>query len=117
MNYETYYIPANFTDAGKIFGIFEIRNIIEALLLGAPVLALCVRFLPFALTTKIIVTLAIFIPVAGFAMMGISGDSLSRYLRTLIKWRNARRILTYRGEIDYSGFERAYLRNRRQRVR
>ena len=97
MNYETYYIPANFTDAGRIFGLFEIRNVIEALLLGVPVLALCLRFLPFALTARIIVTLAILIPVAGLAVTGISGDSLSRYLKAWLGWHRARRILTYRG--------------------
>ena len=114
MNYETYYIPANFTDAGRIFGLFEIRNVIEALLLGVPVLALSFRFLPFALTTKIIVTLIFFIPVAGFAMMGISGDSLSRYLKSWLGWRKSRRVLTYRGEANHVEFERTYLRGKRQ---
>ena len=114
MNYETYYIPANFTDAGRIFGLFEIRNVIEALLLGVPVLALCFRFLPFALTTRIIVALVIFIPVAGLAMTGISGDSLSRHIRAWLGWRRSRRILTYRGEANYVEFERTYLRRRRR---
>ena len=31
MAYETYHIPVNFTDAGRLFGIFEIRNAIEAM--------------------------------------------------------------------------------------
>lgn len=110
MNYETYYIPANFTDAGRLFGLFEIRNAIEAILLGAPVLFLCAYFLPFAITTNIIITLILFVPVAGFALIGISDDSLSRYVKAWWNWRQRRRILTYRGEIDYHGFERAYLR-------
>ena len=29
MSYETYHIPVNFTDAGKLFGVFEIRNAVE----------------------------------------------------------------------------------------
>ena len=41
MESETYYIPANYTDAGKLFGLFEIRNAIEAVLVGLPVLAFC----------------------------------------------------------------------------
>ena len=40
MDSETYYIPVNYTDAGKLFGLFEIRNAIEAVVLGLPVLAL-----------------------------------------------------------------------------
>ncbi|MCL1835820.1 MAG: hypothetical protein FWG48_06620 [Oscillospiraceae bacterium] len=110
MSYETYYIPANFTDAGRVFGLFEIRNVIEALLLGAPVLYLCASLLPLGITAKIITTLVIFIPIAGFALIGISDDSLSRWLKAWAGWRRNRRVLTYRGEVGYSGFERAYLR-------
>ena len=116
MNYETYYIPANYTDAGKIFGIFGVRNVIEAVLLGIPLLAFCLRFLPFGLTTKIVVTLIIFVPATGFAMMGINGDSLSRHLKAWLGWRKKRRILTYRGETDYNEFERAFVRRKRQGV-
>ena len=38
---ELYYIPTNFTDAGRIMGLFEIRNLIEAVLLTMPILYLC----------------------------------------------------------------------------
>ena len=38
MGYETYHIPVNYTDAGKLFGLFEIRNVVEAVLIGLPVL-------------------------------------------------------------------------------
>ena len=116
MNYETYYIPANYTDAGRVFGLFEIRNIIEALFLGAPIVALCLKFLPFSLTAKIIVTLVAVIPTAGFAVMGINGDSLSRWLKAWLAWRKKRRILTYRGEADYNEFERTHIRQKRQRA-
>ena len=46
MDSETYYIPVNYTDAGKLFGLFEIRNAIEAVVLGLPVLGLCATLLP-----------------------------------------------------------------------
>ena len=29
MNTDTYYIPVNFTNAGRILGLFEIRNLID----------------------------------------------------------------------------------------
>ena len=57
MDSETYYIPVNYTDAGKLFGLFEIRNAIESVVLGLPVLGLCTALLPFTITWKIIVTL------------------------------------------------------------
>mgnify|MGYP001202426156 CR=1 FL=1 len=56
MDSETYYIPVNYTDAGKLFGLFEIRNAIESVVLGLPVLGLCTALLPFTITWKIIVT-------------------------------------------------------------
>ena len=46
MNYETYYIPTNFTDAGRVMGLFEIRNMVEAVLLTLPTLYLCFVLLP-----------------------------------------------------------------------
>lgn len=46
MDSETYYIPVNYTDAGKLFGLFEIRNAIESVVLGLPVLGLCTALLP-----------------------------------------------------------------------
>jgi hypothetical protein len=116
MNYETYYIPANFTDAGKILGLFAVRNVIEAILLGMPVLFLCFSLLPFALTARIIVTLVIFVPIAGFALIGINDDSLSRYMKAWVRWRKNRRVLTYRGEVYKNGFERTYIRRRCQRA-
>ena len=110
MNYETYYIPANYTDAGKIFGIFEIRNLIEAVILGLPLLFACFAYLPFGLSVKVMITLTLLVPVAGFAIIGINDDSLTRYIKTLWGWQSCKRVLTYRGEHDYNGFKRVYFR-------
>ena len=106
MDSETYYIPANYTDAGKLFGLFEIRNTIEAVLVGLPILCFCAAFLPLELTWKIIVSLFLLVPAVGFALIGLKDDSLTRYLRTW--W-------TYRGEVNEHEFERTYLRRRRNR--
>ena len=76
MSYETYHIPVNFTDAGKLFGVFEIRNAVETVLLCIPILFLCLALLPLTLMPKIIVTMALLVPVGGFALIGIGGDSL-----------------------------------------
>ena len=40
MNYEVYHIPTNFTDAGRVKGLFELRNLVEAVVLSIPVLYL-----------------------------------------------------------------------------
>ena len=70
MNYEVYHIPTNFTDAGRIMGLFELRNLIEAAILTIPVLYLCIAFLPFKLTTKIILTLWSLFLLAGSGSSG-----------------------------------------------
>lgn len=97
MNHDTYYIPANFTDAGRLFGLFEIRNVIEAVTLGLPTLFLCFTLFPFALTARIIFSMIIVVPLGGFALIGINGDSLTRYMRAWQRWRRRKKILTYKG--------------------
>ena len=87
MDSETYY---NYTDAGKLFGLFEIRNAIESVVLGLPVLGLCTALLPFTITWKIIVTLCLLVPTVGFALIGLKDDSLTRYLKTWWTWRRRR---------------------------
>ena len=99
MSYETYHIPVNFTDAGKLFGVFEIRNAVETVLLCIPILFLCLALLPLTLMPKIIVTMMILVPVGGFALIGIGGDSLTRWLKAWINWRKHRRMIFYRGEV------------------
>ena len=74
MNYENYFIPTNFTDAGRVFGLFEMRNLVEAVILTVHVIYLCFVLLPFRLTAKLIVTLTIAVPVGGFSLIGIGGD-------------------------------------------
>ena len=97
---ETYYIPANFADAGRVMGLFELRNLVEAVILTLPVLYLCFALLPLSLTPKIIVALTIAVPLGGFGLMGVRDDSLTRWVGCWWRWRRARRLMTYRGGTD-----------------
>ena len=99
MNYEVYHIPSNFIDAGRIMGLFELRNLVEAVILTVPALYLCIAFLPFGLTAKIIVTLVVVVPVGGFGLIGINDDSMTRWLGYWWQWRRRRRIILFRGEV------------------
>ena len=99
MNYEVYHIPTNFTDAGRVMGRFELRTLVEAVVLTLPVLYLCIAFLPLELTAKIIVTLTIIVPLGGFGLIGINDDSMTRWLGSWWKWRRGRRIILFRGEV------------------
>ena len=99
MPYETYHIPVNFTDAGRLFGMFEMRNAIETVLVPVPILFFCIICLPLSLMPKIIVTMVLLVPIGGFALIGINGDSLSRWLTCWWHWRKQRRMMFYRGEV------------------
>ena len=99
MNYEVYHIPTNFTDAGRVMGLFELRNLVEAVVLTIPVLYLCIAFLPFALSTKIMVTLVVIVPVGGFGLIGVNDDSMTRGVKDWWRWRRRRRIILFRGEV------------------
>lgn len=98
--YEVYHIPTNFTDAGRVMGLFELRNMVESVLLTVPALYLCMALLPFALTPKVIVTLAIAVPLGGFGLIGINDDSMTRWLGCWWRWRRNRRIILFRGEVQ-----------------
>lgn len=99
MSYDNYHIPTNFTDAGRILGLFDLRNLIEAVVLVVPTLYLCIVWLPMTLTPKVIVTMVIVVPVGGFGLMGINDDSLSRWLSSWWRWRRHRRLMFFRGEV------------------
>ena len=100
MHHEIYYIPTNFTDAGRVMGVFAIRNLVEAVLLTLPLLYLCLAFLPLSLTPQVVVTLFLIVPLGGFGLIGISDDSLTRFLAIWWKWCRHRRRITYRGEVN-----------------
>lgn len=99
MSYDTYRIPSNYSDAGKILGIFEVRNTIETVLLVIPILFVCICFLPLSLTPRIVVTLIIVVPLGGFGLIGINDDSLTRWLTRWWRWRQRRRLIFFRGEV------------------
>ena len=95
-----YNIPTNFTDAGKLLGLFEIRNAVEAVVLALPLLYAGFVYFPGDITWKIIAGLTLAIPAGGFAIIGINDDCLTRFIRIWWMWFWNRRNLLYRGEAD-----------------
>ena len=97
---DIYFIPVNFTDAGRAFGLFELRNCVEAAILAVPTIGVCTMiasFTPFSLTIKLILSLCLLVPVCGFALIGIRDESLSRFCITYFRWRHNRRIALNKG--------------------
>jgi len=86
-------IPANFTDAGRLLGLFEVRSAVEAITFSAPVLLAVFRLMPGGLTLKIIVASVFLAPVWGFSLTGILDYSLLDFLRVYFRWRRKRRVL------------------------
>ena len=95
-----YNIPTNFTDAGKLLGLFEIRNTVEAVILALPLLYVGFNFIPGSLTLKIVAAMTLAIPVGGFAMIGIYDDCMTRFIRIWWTWFRNRSNLLYRGELN-----------------
>ena len=75
----------------------RLRNLVEAVLLTLPALYLCIAFLPLDLTPKIIVTLTIIVPLGGFGLIGISDDSMTRWLGSWWKWRDPAGLSYFEG--------------------
>ena len=93
-DHDTYIIPPNFVDTGTFFGgMFRARNVIEAGILAAVTGVPVFLFLPFGLTARIIVLCLTTLPLVLFALIGISGESLSSFLVIFLKYMKNRRIV------------------------
>lgn len=93
----TIFIPTNYTDAGKLLGAFEIRNVVECAILCIPITLLCILLSPFGMTGTIILVMVLDITVGGFALIGVQDYSLFTFLRIYKRFRDNKRIITYRG--------------------
>lgn len=93
----TIYVPTNYTEAGRLFGMFEIRNAIETVLLGVPCVFLAVSLSPFGLMGTIIAGAVVVVPVCGFALLGVHDYSLLAFIGIYLRWYVRRRIFIYRG--------------------
>lgn len=93
----TVFIPTNYTDAGKLLGMFEIRNVIEAAILCIPLVLLAIMLSPFGLTGTIILITVTVVIVGGFALIGVQDYSLFTFFRIYSRYRKNKRLITYRG--------------------
>ena len=111
-NEDVYFIPVNFTDAGRVLGLFELRNCMEAAVLALPTFGLCsliAHYTPFSVTIKLILSLCLLVPVCGFGLIGIRDESLSRFICTYVRWRRCRRIAINKGGSIKRGHQKNHL--------
>ena len=97
MNPQTIVIPTNYTDSGKLIGMFEKRNTIEAVCFTLPVILLITMLSPFPININLIIGAVVLVPLCGFSLFGVRDYSLLSYLLIYCKWRKKRRIITYKG--------------------
>ena len=94
-----FFTPTNFEDNGKLMGIFNMRNVIEAGILSLPFVFLTFKLVPVSLTWKIILSAVFAIPIGGFALIGINDDPLTVFVKNWWRWLRNRKIIEYRGEV------------------
>jgi len=94
---QTYSIPANYTDSGKLFGgMLAPRNAIETLILLVVFGYVELFLIPMPTTAKVIVAVVTLIPLAMISLMGIDGDSLFQYFGHIVKHLSRKRKIHYR---------------------
>ena len=91
----TYIIPPNFIGVGTFLGgMFKARNAVEAgilaVLFGIPIFS----FGDLSLTARIIIFCITGLPVSLIALVGISGESLSSFILTFLKFVKNRRVIS-----------------------
>ena len=91
--FEVYVIPPNFMEGGTLFGgLLKTRNTIEAVILGLAV-GVPVLHLPFSLTVRVVILCLTALPLVLLALIGVSGMSLSAFIRLFFCFLHNRRIL------------------------
>ena len=93
----SYVIPSNYTDSGKILGgILSLRNLIEAVVLIVGFGFIELKLIPMQETVRIIVLIVTLLPLGLLALTGIDGDSLLQYLGHIVKFLRNRRQLHFK---------------------
>jgi hypothetical protein len=93
----TFTIPANYTDSGKLLGgMLETRNTIETglllLLAGYPEL----MWISAPAAAKVVIMTVTLLPIGVIGLMGIGGDSLLQYAAHMARFFIRRRKLHLR---------------------
>ena len=93
----SYVIPSNYTDSGKILGgILSLRNLIEAVVLIVGFGFIELKLIPMQETVRIIVMIVTLLPLGLLALTGIDVDSLLQYLGHIVKFLRNRRQLHFK---------------------
>ena len=77
---DVYLIPQNFVDTGTILGgTVKLRNAVEAAVLAVGS-AVPLFYLPLAFNIRLMIVIAVSVPLGVFGVVGIGGDSLTQFV-------------------------------------
>ena len=87
-------IPQNFVDTGTILGgTVKLRNAVEAAVLAVGS-AVPLFYLPLAFNIRLMIVIAVSVPLGVFGVVGIGGDSLTQFVAHWFRFMKHRRIVT-----------------------
>jgi conjugal transfer ATP-binding protein TraC len=91
---DVYLIPQNFVDTGTILGgTVKLRNAVEAAMLAVGS-AVPLFYLPLAFNIRLMIVIAVSVPLGVFGVVGIGGDSLTQFVAHWSRFMKRRRIVT-----------------------
>ena len=91
---DVYLIPQNFVDTGTILGgTVKLRNAVEAAVLAVGS-AVPLFYLPLAFNIRLMIVIAVSVPLGVFGVVGIGGDSLTQFVAHWFRFMKHRRIVT-----------------------
>lgn len=91
----TYIIPHNYSDNGKILGIVAKQSLYTAAAWFVPLTFLDFKFLPFSVDIKIFVLILVIIPPTLFILIGVGGDTLLDFIRYVYRYYTRAKVYHY----------------------
>lgn len=92
---ETYIIPHNYTDNGKILGMIEKQSLITASAWCLPTTYIVFKFLPLSLDYKIFTFMFLVVPPTVLALVGIGSETLVDFIKFVFRFMNRSKVYTY----------------------
>ena len=115
---DVYLIPQNFVDTGTILGgTVKLRNAVEAAVLAVGS-AVPLFYLPLAFNIRLMIVIAVSVPLAVFGVVGFGGDSLTQFVAHWFRFMKRRRIVTptQQGNLEANRYRHLRLISKRYRV-
>ena len=92
---ETYIIPHNYTDNGKILGMIEKESLITAALWFIPMTFIIFKFSPLSIDYNIILFMVIVCPPTVLALIGIGSETLADFVKFIFRFMKRSKVYTY----------------------